>query len=93
MKIYQSVTFCMATLLASNVAAWEAVVTDILHHIDHAAIYLNPDPGANGCGYGSPYLLVLDGSNQSNQRFSMLLTALSTGKTISGFQDGCSSAI
>lgn len=81
------------SVLTASVQAqsWEAEVTSILQHGSVVAIYLDPDPGIGQCQYGSPYILVADGSPESNQRFSMLLTALTTGKKIDGWEDTCSS--
>jgi hypothetical protein len=79
--------------LSSFSNAWEATVTNILQHGSYAAIDLSPDPGVGNCEYGSPYLLVVDGTPESNQRFSMLLTALVSGKKVAGYADECAAAI
>lgn len=73
--------------------SWEAKVTNILHHGDVIAVSLSPDPGPLQCDYGSPYLIKLDGSQASDQLFSMVLTALATGKTVTGYGDPCASDI
>ena len=86
--------FIFMSLLVSNSSfAWEAKVTNILQHGSYAAITLSPDPGVGNCSAGSPYLLVVDGSPESEQKFSMLLVALTTGKTVSGYADSCADAI
>jgi|GEM_PF-6200833 len=90
----KKLSLSVAMLLSSVSAnAWEANVTDILQHGDVAAITLSPDPGKGNCSYGSPYILIVDGSPASEQRFSMLLTALTTGKKVRGYTDACSTAI
>ena len=80
-------------LFANYVNAWEATVVDILQHDDVAAITLSPDPGPGNCDVGSPYILIVDGTPASEQRFSMLLTALVSGKKVKGYADACSTAI
>ena len=82
-----------AIVFSANVFAWQAKVTNILQHGSYAAIYLSPDPGVGNCQYGQPYLLAVDGTPASNQRFSMILAAYTTGKNIAGYPDACSSAI
>ncbi|TQV65693.1 hypothetical protein FKG94_28245 [Exilibacterium tricleocarpae] len=81
-------------ILTSSIAwSWDAKVTNILHHRDWVAVSFSPDPGNLGCSAGSPYLLKVDETAASQQRFSIILTALASGKTIGGHSDGCSSAI
>ncbi|WP_072681172.1 hypothetical protein [Arcobacter sp. LA11] len=80
-------------LLFGNTYAWEAKVTDILHHDSYAAIRLSPDPGPGNCTVGSPYLLKIDDTIASKQKFNMLLSALISGKIVKGFSDSCSTAI
>lgn len=80
-------------MFSSGAFAWEANVTEILQHDNVAAIYLSPDPGKGQCDYGQPYLLIVDGTPESNQKFSMLLTALTSGKKVGGYEDECSTAI
>ena len=78
---------------ATNSFAWDAEVLDILQHGNVVAVWLSPDPGPGNCSVGSPYILVADGTPESNQKFSMLLTALTTGMKISGYPDACTTAI
>lgn len=73
--------------------AWEAKVTNVLQHGTQIAIYLSPDPGPMGCSVGQPYLINVDDSIASKQRFAMVMTALTTGQTVSGYDDGCSNGI
>lgn len=68
-------------------------VTEILHHRTVAAIYLHPDPGPQGCTAGQPFLLPLDGSAESKEKLSMMLTALSAGFSVRVYPDGCNSSI
>lgn len=82
-----------SAVIATNAGAWEAKVVDILQHGSYVAVYLSPDPGVGSCSYGSPYLLSVEGTPASNQRFGMVLTALATGKSLAGYDDGCNSAI
>ena len=91
LKIWMS---SLSLLLIAQVShGWEAYVTAILQHGNNAAITLSPDPGIGNCEYGSPYILIVDDTPAAQQRFSLLLTALASGKKISGYQDECSSAI
>ena len=81
-----------------NVSAWEGKVTRILHHTSYAAIYLEalpdkPAPGNGSCEAGAPYLLKIDETIASKQRFSLLMTALVAGKSVRGYDDGCVQAI
>jgi len=78
---------------STDLFAWEASVTNILQHGTYTAVYLSPDPGVGNCQYGQPYLLIVDGTPESKQRFSMILTAFTMGKKIAGFDDECSSGI
>lgn len=89
-KIIYSIILLTFTHHAS---AWEAKVTDILQHGDVAAITLSPDPGPENCSVGSPYILIVDETPAAKQRFSILLSALTSGKTVRGFPDACSTAI
>ncbi len=91
MKIL-SISFLLF-LFATNASAWDAKVTNILQHGGYAAISLSPNPGVGNCSAGSPYLLVVDDTPASQQRFSMLLAALMSGKSISGYADECATAI
>lgn len=85
--------FVLSGLLSGYVNAWEAKVVDILQHGDYVAVTLSPDPGKGNCEAGSPYLLVVDNTPAAQQRFSMILTALASGKKIRGYADECSTAI
>lgn len=76
-----------------NVNAWEANVVDILQHGTRVAVTLNPDPGIGKCEYGSPYILIVDESPAAQQRFSIILSALISGKKVRGYADECSTAI
>ena len=93
MKVIKIIFTISASMFATNALAWEAKVTKILHHHTVAAIYLSPDPGVGQCTHGQPYILTLDGSSASKERFSMLLAALTAGQTVGGYSDGCSTAI
>jgi hypothetical protein len=42
---------------------------------------------------GQPYLIQVDDTAAAKQRFAMVMTALITGQTVSGYDDGCSTAI
>ena len=84
----------LSILSAANISyAWEANVTDILQHGTVAAISLSPDPGKGNCDVGSPYILIVDETPAAQQRFSMLLTALASGKKVRGYADACTTAI
>lgn len=83
----------IAVLFASNAGAWEANVSDILQHYNYVAVYLSPDPGPGNCQYGSPYLLVVDDTPASKQRFAMIMAALVTGNKIAGYPDPCDTGI
>ncbi len=88
--------YCATLILFTstfNASAWDAKVTNILHHRDWVAVTLTPDPGPGKCEKGSPYLVKVDETAKSQQLFSMILTALATGKTISGYDDPCVNAI
>ena len=88
------ITLCaFAFLMASSAYAWEAKVTNVLQHGTQIAIYLSPDPGPGSCSVGQPYLVNVDETAAAKQRFAMLMTALVTGQTISGYDDGCSTGI
>lgn len=93
MRFSSGLLFAVATSFSIYASAWEAKVTDILQHGTYAAIYLSPDPGPGNCEFGSPYLLVVDGTPEANQRFSMLLAALTTGNNVAGYADECATAI
>ena len=81
-------------LFASATSAWEAKVTKILQHGGTAAIYLEPNPGPLNCEVGQPYIVIVDETPASQQRFSMLLTALTAKMTVSGYTgDACSTSI
>lgn len=81
-------------LFSSQATAWEAKVTSVLQHRDWVAVNLVPDPGVGACTAGNPYLIAVDGAPQNDQLFTMVMTALNTGKTVEGFaSDPCSSAI
>ncbi len=69
------------------------MVTNLLQHRDWVAVYLSPDPGKLNCEYGSPYLLKVDETAASQQRFSMILVSLTTGKKLNGYTDPCDTAI
>ena len=83
----------LGVLAATSANAWEANVVDILQHGTVVALYLSPDPGPMGCSYGQPYLLTVDDTAESKQRFSMVMMALATGNKIAGYDDGCDTAI
>jgi len=67
-------TLFLSVPLSCN--AWEASVTQIMHHYDSVAVWITPDPGPLNCQQGQPYLVKVDSSEASKQRFSMILTAL-----------------
>jgi hypothetical protein len=83
----------LAILSSSSALAWEGKVTNVLQHGTMVAIYLSPDPGPGSCSVGQPYLIAVDDTPAAKQRFSMVMTALVTGQTVSGYDDGCSTAI
>lgn len=85
--------FLLLGVLSHNVSAWGGKVTNILQHGNAVAVTISPDPGKGNCDAGSPYILTLDDTEASKQRFSMLLAALMSGKSISGYDDPCVSAI
>ncbi len=94
MKLLKCFLIFLVILFATNAGAWEpAKVTNILQHEKYAAIFLSPDPGKGNCEAGSPYLLLVDDTPDSKQKFSMLLTALTTGLKVSGHSDACVNAI
>lgn len=93
MKTFNIFVICLGMFTSAMANAWEAKVTKILQHDDFTAIYLEPDPGPLSCEFGQPYLLAVDGTPGSEQRFSMLLTAMSTNMTVSGYADACNTAI
>ena len=81
-------------LLAMDVMAWEAKISNILHHRTWIAVSLTPDPGKMSCDAGSPYLVEIKDTVAHQQLFSMLLAAQASGKTITGYDsDPCSAAI
>jgi len=80
-------------LAASSAQAWEAKVTAVLQHGTMLAIYLSPDPGPGSCSVGQPYLLAVDDTIASKQRFAMIMTAVATGQKVSGYDDGCNTGI
>ena len=82
-----------AIFISCTVNAWEGQVTNILQHGDYVAITLSPDPGVGSCTVGSPYLMAVDETVESKQRFSMVLSALMSAKKIAGYDDGCATAI
>lgn len=79
--------------LCTSAFAWEARVTDILQHGTVVAVYLSPDPGVGSCSVGQPYLLTVNDTMESKQRFAMIMQALATGTKIAGYDDGCDSSI
>ncbi len=85
--------FVVTVVMFSQTQAWEGRVTQILQHGSVAAVYISPAPGKGQCENGGPYILHVDGSPENNQRFSMLMMSLSSGMTISGYDEACSSAI
>jgi len=85
--------FALAILTTSSAFAWEGKITNVLQHGTMIAIYLSPDPGPGSCSVGQPYLIAVDDTIAAKQRFSMVMTALVTGQTVSGYDDGCSTAI
>jgi hypothetical protein len=93
MKVKKIFAVVLGALLASTATAWEANVLEILQHGSVVAVYLSPDPGPGACQYGQPYLLPVSDSEESRQRFAMILTAVATGQKIVGYSDGCSNDI
>lgn len=93
MKKVGSLVCFMLMLVSQYSLSWEAKVVELLQHEGYVAVYLSPDPGIGNCEYGQPYLLPVDGTPAKNQRFSLMLTALTAGLTIRGHADECSSAI
>jgi hypothetical protein len=87
------VLLAVSMTLASVAGAWEGKVTNVLQHGTMVAIYLSPDPGPGSCSVGQPYLIQVDDTVAAKQRFAMVMTALVTGQTVSGYDDGCSTAI
>ena len=87
------VSCTLGLLLPFAAQAWEARVTSVLQHGGQIAIYLSPDPGPLGCSVGQPYLVNVDETTASKQRFAMIMLAVATGQTISGYNDGCSEGI
>ena len=92
MKI-RSLVLVFFALFSSYAFSWEAKVTNILQHGAYVAVTLSPDPGPYSCQAGSPYLIKVDESSASKQLFSMVLSALATGKSIGGYEDACVNAI
>jgi hypothetical protein len=85
---------CALTLLTTTSAfAWQGKVTAVLQHGTMLAVYLSPDPGPGSCAVGQPYLIAVDDTIAAKQRFAMLMTAVATGQLVSGYDDGCSTAI
>lgn len=93
MNINRYIISLVLCAVCANASAWQAKVTSILQHGDWVAVTLDPDPGPQGCQKGSPYLIKVDESAESQQLFSIVLTALSTGNTIGGYEDPCIAAI
>lgn len=93
MKKSAITAFALFAGVPLNCNAWEATVTQIMHHYDAVAVWITPDPGPLNCQQGQPYLIKLDSSEASKQRFSMILTALTTKRKIEGYNDPCSSSI
>lgn len=93
MNISKGLLVSGAILFAPSAGAWEANVTDILQHGTAVAVFLNPDPGPGNCQVGSPYILNVDDTPESKQRFAMILTAIATGQKVAGYPDACSTAI
>lgn len=87
------VLLALGAALATNASAWEGKVTNVLQHGTMIAVYLSPDPGPGSCSFGQPYLIQVDDTAAAKQRFAMVMTALITGQSISGYDDGCSTAI
>jgi hypothetical protein len=88
------IALCALAVLTSTTAfAWQGKVTNVLQHGTMLAIYLSPDPGPGSCSVGQPYLLDVDDTPAGKQRFAMLMLAIATGQTISGYDDGCSTGI
>jgi hypothetical protein len=94
MKSNKLLVRCALGLLVPFAAqAWDAKVTHDLQHGGQIAIYLSPDPGPISCSVGQPYLVNVDESTASKQRFAMIMLAVATGQSISGYDDRCSSGI
>ena len=85
--------FTLGVLAASSASAWQGKITNVLQHGTMIAIYLSPDPGPGSCTYGSPYLIQVDDTPAAKQRFAMVMLALATGQTVSGYDDGCDTSI
>jgi hypothetical protein len=93
MKRTESLLAIVGLLSVSTAGAWEANVTDILHHYNYMAVYLSPDPGPSTCSVGSPYLILVDDSTASKQRVALIMLALATGQKVAGYPDPCDTAI
>jgi hypothetical protein len=89
----QCALLVLSILVTQASHAWEAKVTNVLQHGTMIAIYLSPDPGPLSCSAGQPYLVQVDDTPAAKQRFAMLMIALTTGQTISGYDDGCNTGI
>src|ERR1044071_5703315 len=89
----RSMLLILGVLTAQGAYAWQAKITNVLQHGGTLAIYLSPDPGPGSCSIGQPYLLEVDDTPAGKQRFAMVMTALVTGQTVSGYDDGCSTGI
>ena len=83
----------LGVLVATSANAWQGKITNVLQHGTYVAIYLSPDPGPGSCSYGSPYLIQVDDTPAARQRFAMIMLAVATGQTVSGYDDGCDTAI
>lgn len=94
MNIRAGLLVIVAGLWTSVAGAWDAKVTDLVHHWDFVAVYLSPDPGVGNCSAGNPYLVKVEDTVQSKQRIAMLMQASATGQMVGGFHgDGCSIGI
>ncbi len=89
----KSALLILSMVVAHSAHAWEAKVTNVLQHGTMIAIYLSPDPGPQSCSVGQPYLLQVDDTPAAKQRFAMVMMALVTGQTVSGYDDGCNTGI
>lgn len=72
--------------MSSQSFAWESKVVEILQHKDVVIVKFAPKPSSNnfGCQLDS-YILEVDESPAIQQQYSLLLTALASGKTVVGY--------
>lgn len=77
----------LLALVASQANAWEANVKKILQHDEWVAVELSPNPGNHGCESGTTFLLKVDDSPATQQKYSLLLSALVSGKKVYGYNN------